>query len=51
MESIYGKTKEQLETFFIENGDKKFRAIQVFEGLYKQRVKKFDEKSIAQKIL
>ena len=43
MESIYGKTKEQLETFFIENGDKKFRAIQVFEGLYKQRVKKFDD--------
>lgn len=43
MESIYGKTKEQLEIFFIENGDKKFRATQVFEGLYKQRVKKFDD--------
>lgn len=43
MESIYGKTKEQLEDFLILNNDKKFRATQVFEGLYKQRVKSFND--------
>lgn len=43
MENIYGKTIDELETFFVNNGDKKFRATQVFEGLYKQRVKSFND--------
>ncbi len=42
MENIYGKTKEDLEQFFIANNDKKFRATQVIEGLYKQRVSDFN---------
>lgn len=43
MENIYGKTKQELEEFFFNNNDKKFRATQVIEGLYRQRVKKFDD--------
>lgn len=43
MENIYGKTKQELEEFFFNNNDKKFRATQVIEGLYRQRVKNFDD--------
>lgn len=43
MESIYGITKNKLEDYFIKNGDKKFRATQVFEWLYRKKVKSFDE--------
>lgn len=43
MTSIYGYSLEDLEKYFIDNGDKKFRAIQVFEWLYQKRVNSFDE--------
>lgn len=43
MNSIYNKTFNQLEDFFISIGDKKFRALQLFEWLYLKRVNCFDE--------
>ena len=43
MQSIYGKTVEMLEDYFISINDKKFRAIQVYEALYKKRVKDIDD--------
>ncbi len=43
MRNIYDYTKEELEEYFISMGDKKFRANQVYEFLYKKRVKTFDD--------
>ena len=43
MNSIYNYTKEDLESFFKEIGESKFRALQVFDWLYIKRVKSFDE--------
>lgn len=43
MQNIYGMTFEQLENYFISMNEKKFRAIQVYEFLYKKRVKSFEE--------
>ena len=43
MRNIYDYTKEELEEYFINIGDKKFRANQVYEFLYKKRVKSFDD--------
>ena len=43
MISIYGVTLQKLEDYFISIGEKKFKAIQVYEWLYKKRVKDFDE--------
>ena len=45
MKSIFNETLEKLESYFINNSDKKFRASQVFEWLYKKRVTSFDEMS------
>ena len=45
MESIYNLTFDELVEYFINNGDKKFRAEQVFDWLYVKRVKSFDEMS------
>lgn len=42
-ESIYSLRLEQLQDWIVENGDKKFRAAQVFEWLYVKRVKTYDE--------
>ncbi|MDW0117082.1 23S rRNA (adenine(2503)-C(2))-methyltransferase RlmN [Sporosarcina thermotolerans] len=39
--SIYGLTLEQLTAFIVENGQKKFRAAQVWDWLYKKRVINF----------
>ena len=39
MENIYNKTIEQLEEYFLSIGEKKFKAIQVFEWLYQKRIK------------
>ncbi|WP_342540293.1 23S rRNA (adenine(2503)-C(2))-methyltransferase RlmN [Heyndrickxia sp. FSL K6-6286] len=44
-ESIYGLTIDQLTDWFLEHGQKKFRAQQVWEWLYKKRVKSFAEMS------
>lgn len=41
-ESIYGLTKEVLINWFIEHGEKKFRAVQVWEWLYEKRVTDFE---------
>ena len=43
MNSIYGMTLKKLEDYFINIGEKKFKANQVYEWLYKKRVKTFDE--------
>ena len=37
MKNIYDMTLEKLENYFIENGEKKFKATQIFEWLYKKR--------------
>lgn len=43
MKSIYDMTLTKLETYFLNIGEKKFKAIQVFEWLYKKRIKSFSE--------
>lgn len=43
MNSIYNYTKEELENYFKEIGESKFRADQVFDWLYIKRIKAFDE--------
>ncbi|MDL2292445.1 23S rRNA (adenine(2503)-C(2))-methyltransferase RlmN [Acholeplasma sp. OttesenSCG-928-E16] len=40
---IYDLTLEELESNFIKKGFKKYRALQVFEWLYKHNVESFDE--------
>ncbi|MFD4927629.1 23S rRNA (adenine(2503)-C(2))-methyltransferase RlmN [Peribacillus butanolivorans] len=42
-ESIYGLTFDQLTTWLLEHGHKKFRASQVWEWLYRKRVTDFSE--------
>ncbi|MHC5229647.1 dual-specificity RNA methyltransferase RlmN [Enterococcus sp. LJL99] len=42
-QSIFGLTKEQLIEWFIEHGERKFRATQVWEWLYIKRVTAFSE--------
>lgn len=43
MENIYGFTLQKLEEYFIQKGEKKFKATQTFEWLYKHRITSFDE--------
>ena len=43
--NIYGKTLKELESYFLDIGEKKFKAIQVYDWLYKKRVHSFDEMS------
>jgi len=38
MKNIFSITKEELENYFINIGDKKFRASQIYEFLYKKRI-------------
>ena len=42
-ESIYGLTFDQLVAWLMEYGHKKFRALQVWDGLYRKRVTHFSE--------
>ncbi|MCI9092289.1 MAG: 23S rRNA (adenine(2503)-C(2))-methyltransferase RlmN [Coprobacillus sp.] len=42
MKSIYDLTQEQMIDEFITLGEKKFRAVQVFEWIYRQHVYQFD---------
>lgn len=42
-ESIFGLTIDQLTTWLIEHGQKKFRAAQVWDWLYKKRVTHFSD--------
>ena len=53
--NIYGKTLKELENYFLDIGEKKFKAIQVYDWLYKKRVHSFDEmtnvkKSVIEKL-
>ena len=53
--NIYSFTKRDLENYFEKIGEKKFKALQVYDWLYKKRVKSFDEmtnikKEIIQKL-
>lgn len=50
MENIYGLTQQNLEKYFVDNGEKKFKAIQVYEWLYKKRIKEFSEMRNVSKI-
>ena len=43
MKSIYGITRKNLEDYFISNNDKKFRATQIYEWLYRKNITSFDE--------
>lgn len=43
MRSIYDMTKKDLETYFESIGEKKFKAVQVLEWLYKKRVNSFEQ--------
>ncbi len=43
MTNIYNLTLNDLEEYFLNINEKKFRASQVYEFLYKKRVKTFDE--------
>src|SRR5690606_5295765 len=41
--SIYGMTIDQLKEWFLENGQKKYRAEQVWDWLYIKRVTEFSQ--------
>lgn len=43
MRNIYGVTIKELEQYFISKNEGKFKATQVFEWLYKKRIKSFGE--------
>lgn len=43
MESIYNKTIEELEEYFLNKGEKKFKALQLFLWLYQKRIKSYIE--------
>lgn len=43
MKNIYNLSLEELEEYFINLGEKKYKGTQVFEWLYRQKIKDFDE--------
>ncbi len=43
MKNIYSESLLDLEQYFIDNGSKKFHAMQTFEWLYQKRVKSFKD--------
>ena len=43
MESIYNKSFDDLEEYFLSIGEKKFKASQVYEWIYGKRVQNFNE--------
>lgn len=43
MKKIYDYSRNWFENYFLEKGLAKFRAVQVFEALYRQKVTKFEE--------
>lgn len=45
MKSIYNKSFNDLEEYFVSMNEKKFKASQVYEWLYKKRVTSFDDMS------
>ena len=52
MKNIYGVTIKELEDYFKSKNEGKFKATQVFEWLYKKRVKSFDDmKNVSKKTI
>ena len=52
MKSIYDMTLVDLENYFMSNNQKKFKATQVFEWVYKKRVTSFDDmKNVGKEII
>lgn len=52
MKNVYGITISELEQYFVSKNEGKFKATQVFEWLYKKRVKNFsDMKNISKKTI
>lgn len=52
MQNIYNFTLEELENYFLNIGEKKFRATQVFEWLYRMRINSFSEMTnISKKVI
>lgn len=52
MKNIYGVTIKELEEYFVEKKEGKFKATQVFEWLYKKRVSSFDAmKNVSKKTI
>ena len=51
MKNIYGIKRKDLEEYFISKGEKKFKALQIFEWLYDKRVSSFNEMSNIKKEL
>lgn len=49
--NIFGKTLRELEVFFESLGEKKFRAAQIFQWMYKRGITNFDEMSDLSKSL
>ena len=43
MKNIYDCTKKELENYFELEGEKKFKATQVYEWLYEKRINSFDD--------
>ena len=43
MENIYDYTREELEKIVEDLGEKKFKATQIYNWLYKKKAKSFDE--------
>ena len=43
MNSIYGYSQKDFEDYLISLGEKKFRAKQLFEWVYRHKIKSFDE--------
>jgi hypothetical protein len=41
--NIYGITFDELEKYFINRNDKKFKATQVFDWVYRKRINNFEE--------
>lgn len=41
--NIYGITFEELEKYFLDRNDKKFKATQVYDWVYRKRISSFDE--------
>jgi len=51
MKNIYNLTLQQLEEYFINMGEKKFKATQIFDWLYRKRINSFDEMTNVKKDL
>ena len=43
MKSIYGMSLKDLEEYFLSHNDKKFRATQIYDWLYRKNVTSFDD--------